>query len=44
MDLVVDLHSHSPYAGASGKVDFERLRFCYGGKGNRYIWKRRYSS
>ena len=33
MDLVVDLHSHSPYAGASGKVDFERLRFVMGAKG-----------
>ena len=33
MNLVVDLHSHSPYAGASGKVDFERLRFVMGVKG-----------
>ena len=33
MNLVVDLHSHSPYAGASGKVDFERLRFVMGAKG-----------
>ena len=33
MDLVVDLHSHSPYAGATGKVDFERLRYVMGAKG-----------
>ena len=33
MNLVVDLHSHSPYAGASGKVDFERLRYVMGAKG-----------
>ena len=25
MNFVVDLHSHSPYAGASGKSDFRRL-------------------
>ena len=33
MNLVVDLHSHSPYAGASGKVDFKRLRFVMAAKG-----------
>ncbi|MBN1500571.1 MAG: hypothetical protein JW982_10460 [Spirochaetes bacterium] len=26
MKLTVDLHSHSPYAGGSGKTDFSRLR------------------
>ena len=33
MKLVVDLHSHSPYAGASGKSDFKRLSDVMGIKG-----------
>ena len=33
MNLVVDLHSHSPYAGASGKSDFKRLSYVMGIKG-----------
>ncbi len=33
MRFVVDLHSHSPYAGASGKSDFKRLSYVMGIKG-----------
>lgn len=33
MKYVVDLHSHSPYAGASGKSDFRRLSHVMGIKG-----------
>lgn len=33
MNIVADLHSHSPYAGASGKVDFEKLRYVMRIKG-----------
>ena len=33
MNFVVDLHSHSPYAGASGKSDFKRLSYVMGIKG-----------
>ena len=33
MNYVVDLHSHSPYAGASGKSDFGRLSYVMGIKG-----------
>jgi uncharacterized protein (TIGR00375 family) len=33
MKITVDLHSHSPYAGASGKVNFERLQFVMHIKG-----------
>ena len=33
MNYVVDLHSHSPYAGASGKTDFKRLSYVMGIKG-----------
>ncbi len=33
MNIVADLHSHSPYAGASGKVDFKRLRYVMEAKG-----------
>lgn len=33
MNYVVDLHSHSPYAGASGKSDFKRLSYVMGIKG-----------
>lgn len=33
MNIVVDLHSHSPYAGASGKTDFNKLRYVMETKG-----------
>ncbi len=33
MNIVVDLHSHSPYAGASGKTDFKRLCYVMENKG-----------
>lgn len=33
MNIAVDLHAHSPYAGASGKVNFERLQYVMGIKG-----------
>jgi len=33
MNIVVDLHSHSPYAGASGKTDFPKLRYVMQAKG-----------
>ena len=33
MNIVVDLHSHSPYAGASGKTDFNKLRYVMEIKG-----------
>lgn len=33
MNIIVDLHSHSPYAGASGKVNFPRLRYVMKAKG-----------
>ncbi len=33
MRLTVDLHAHSPYAGASGKSNFERLSFVMKHKG-----------
>jgi len=33
MKISVDLHAHSPYAGATGKVDFERLHFVMKRKG-----------
>ena len=33
MNYVVDLHSHSPYAGASGKTDFKRLSYVMRIKG-----------
>ncbi|MDX9800172.1 MAG: hypothetical protein RBT69_02405 [Spirochaetia bacterium] len=33
MNIVVDLHSHSPYAGATGKTDFNKLRYVMETKG-----------
>lgn len=33
MKIVVDLHSHSPYAGASGKADFKKLSYVMKIKG-----------
>ncbi|MCQ2603469.1 MAG: endonuclease Q family protein [Spirochaetia bacterium] len=33
MKIIVDLHSHSPYAGASGKSDFQRLSYVMQVKG-----------
>jgi len=33
MLISIDLHSHSPYAGASGKVNFPRLKFVMEKKG-----------